>query len=67
MEKQHGIFTYFLLKRLQETKGKVTIDELANFIIQNVSIESVRTNSKKQTPQVLVSPQAKEVYQKWRL
>ena len=67
MEKQHGIFTYFLLKRLQETKGKITIDELANFIIQNVSIESVRTNSKKQTPQVLVSPQVKEVYQKWRL
>jgi hypothetical protein len=32
----HGMFTYFLLKKIQETKGDVTYDELGNYIKQNV-------------------------------
>jgi hypothetical protein len=54
-EKQHGIFTYFLLKKLQETKGTVTLLELSDFVKEKVKLESVRANSKSQNPQVLMS------------
>lgn len=59
---QHGMFTYFLLKKLQQTKGDLNFNELRNYLKENVSLESVRTNSKKQTPQVLISP---DLEQNW--
>ncbi|MCX6287219.1 MAG: caspase family protein [Bacteroidetes bacterium] len=55
-EKQHGYFTYFLLKKLQETKGEVDYKTLSNYLIQNVTKETGLI-SKKQTPQVMVDPQ----------
>ena len=54
-EKQHGMFTYYLLKELQETKGDVSYSDLYSYIKQNVSLESVNTNNKEQNPQVNVS------------
>ena len=50
-EKQHGLFTYFLLKKLQETKGDVTYGELYDYIKKNVNQQSVVVNQKSQTPQ----------------
>lgn len=55
-EKSHGLFTYYLLKKLQETKGEVTLGELGEFIIDNVSKESIVSNGKSQTPTVQISP-----------
>lgn len=54
-EKGHGLFTYFLLKKLQETKGSVTLGELSNYIATNVSQQSIVVNSKSQTPTVVPS------------
>jgi hypothetical protein len=54
-EKQHGMFTYFLLKKAQETKGSFTFSELDNYLKENVKLESIRTNSKNQNPKVLYS------------
>lgn len=51
----HGMFTYFLLKKLQETKGDVTLGELGDYIILNVSQLSITENSKSQTPTVVPS------------
>lgn len=51
-EKNHGMFTYFLLKKLQETKGDVTLKDLSDYVIENVSAESRRVNHKPQTPTV---------------
>lgn len=51
-EKNHGMFTYFLLKKLQESKGNVTLKELSDYIIDNVKRESLRVNHKLQTPTV---------------
>lgn len=31
-EEEHGLFTYYLLKKLQETKGNVTLGELSDYI-----------------------------------
>ena len=54
-EKGHGMFTYFLLKKVQETKGAVTLGELSDYIITNVKRQSVVTNRKSQTPTVIHS------------
>ena len=52
---QHGLFTYFLLKKLQETKGDVSLGELSDYIIEQVKRQSVVSNGKLQTPTVSVS------------
>ena len=52
----HGLFTYFLLKKLQENKGNVTLGELADYVIEKVKQKSMETNGKLQTPSVTVSP-----------
>lgn len=54
-EKGHGMFTYFLLKKLQETKGDVTLGELSDYVTTNVKRQSVVTNRKSQTPTVIYS------------
>lgn len=55
-EKGHGLFTYFLLKKLRDSKGNCTLEELADFVTKHVSQESVVTNGKRQTPSVSTSP-----------
>ena len=59
-EKQHGMFTYFLLKKLQETEGNITLGELSDYLYENVALSSIKINSKEQTPKVLVSPALKD-------
>ena len=54
-EKKHGLFTYFLLKKLQATKGKVSLDELSEFVKTSVTRKSLVENGKSQTPSVYVS------------
>ncbi len=54
-EKNHGIFTYFLLKKLQDTKGKATLGELAEYVTSNVKKHSLTINGKPQTPTMKVS------------
>ena len=66
-EKQHGMFTYFILKKFQETKGDVSFSELDSFLKENISLESIRTNSKTQSPQVLFSPEEIDKWGKWKL
>lgn len=47
----HGLFTYFLLKKLKETKGEVTLGELSDYISTQVRRTSA-VNGQKQTPSV---------------
>jgi hypothetical protein len=54
-EKQHGMFTYFLLKKFQENNGNFYFEDLDNFLRDKVTLESVRVNSKMQNPQLLKS------------
>lgn len=54
-EKGHGLFTYYLLKKLNETKGDVTLGELGSYIREKVAQESVVSNGKSQTPTVVPS------------
>ena len=66
-EKQHGMFTYFLLKKIQETKGNVSFLELSTFLKEKVELESIRTNSKPQSPQILFSDDMRDSWGKWKL
>lgn len=54
-DKSHGMFTYFLLKKLQESKGDVNYGELADFINDKVTKMSMVENSKMQTPSTTAS------------
>ncbi|MCL2291272.1 MAG: caspase family protein [Bacteroidetes bacterium] len=54
-EKGHGLFTYFLLKKLQETKGDVTLGELSDYLTIQVGQQSILVNRKSQTPTVTAS------------
>lgn len=49
-EQGHGLFTYYLLKKLQESKGNLTLAELSKYINENVRKQSVVINRKSQTP-----------------
>ena len=51
-EQGHGMFTYFLLKKLQSEMGDVTLGDLSDFITSNVMQYSIRENQKSQTPTV---------------
>jgi hypothetical protein len=51
-EKQHGYFTYFLLKNLQTNKGQGNLETVISEVSQNVAREAARVG-KNQTPNVL--------------
>lgn len=53
-EKHHGMFTYFLLKHLKETKGNTDLGDLADYLSEQVALESQLNNNKQQTPTVIV-------------
>ena len=65
-EKGHGLFTYFLLKKLQETKGDVTIGVLADYVTSEVKKRSIVVNGKLQTPIVTHSNGAVD-WRNWKL
>lgn len=52
---KHGLFTYYLLKKLKETKGSVTLGELSSYILNEVRKFSIVENGKSQTPSVQAS------------
>ncbi len=66
-EEKHGMFTYFLLKKLQETKGDVTLQELGEYIKTNVSQQSILLNGKSQTPCVTPSAILGEEWKIWKM
>lgn len=65
--KQHGMFTYFLLRKLRDTKGSVTLGDLADYIIKEVKRQSFDENSRKQTPVVRPSRTLGDDWRKLKL
>ncbi len=66
-EKQHGLFTYYLCKKLQETKGNVSYYELSDYITNKVRQESTLSLGKTQTPSVNASITLGEQWKSWTL
>lgn len=65
-EKRHGLFTYYLLKKLQESKGDISMGELADYVIREVKKRSVVVNSKLQTP-IITHSVGTEEWRNWSL
>lgn len=63
----HGLFTYYLLKELKDTKGDVTLKQLGNFITEKVSQQSIVINSKPQTPTVIPAQTITCNWENWKL
>lgn len=56
-EGKHGLFTYWLLRKLKETKGEVTLGELQEHLAQYVDYTATnRLNLPGQQPTLQVSP-----------
>ena len=66
-EQGHGMFTYYLLKKLQESKGGATLKEIGDYIIKNVREKSVVVNRKPQTPTVSPSTSILSSWQTMKL
>ena len=66
-EEHHGMFTYYLLKKLQETEGDVTLKDLGNYITTNVRQQSIVKNGKSQTPTITPSATLTADWQNWKL
>jgi tetratricopeptide (TPR) repeat protein len=52
-EQNHGLFTYFLLKKLKDSRGNIDLGSLADYLTENVSLESQLKNNKQQIPTVI--------------
>lgn len=66
-EKGHGLFTYFLLKKLNETKGECSLGELSDYITTNVKRQSIVINRKPQTPAIIFSDSVKDEWMNYKL
>jgi len=66
-QEKHGLFTYFLLRKIQQTKGKVTLSELSEYLKQEVAKKALVINKKDQHPQVLFSPEIEGIWETWKL
>lgn len=51
-DQHHGMFTYFLLKKLKESKGEVQLGELFQYVQSNVRRQSLHDKKRKQEPSV---------------
>ena len=66
-DEQHGLFTYFLLKKLKESKGDITLGELGDYLTMEVKRQSFVENGKQQTPSVLPSMTFTDTWRKTML
>ena len=62
-EKNHGLFSYFLIKKLHDTEGNVTLGELSEYIKDNVSQRAVTVLQKPQSPTAKWSESLTETWQ----
>lgn len=66
-EKQHGMFTYFLLKKMQNTAGNCSYSELSEYLKTEVSEYSLRINYTYQNPETSCSYSIRDEWEEWNL
>lgn len=55
-DKKHGMFTYYVLKKLKEHEGPLLFGDLASYVTSEVKITALREKNLTQTPTVTHSP-----------
>ncbi len=66
-EKGHGIFTFHLLEKINETGGELSYRELSEYLSEQVGVRSVMVNNMPQTPQTNVSFDVEGIWGDWKL
>jgi hypothetical protein len=62
----HGMFTFHLLKKLQETMGAVNMGALSDYLIDKVSLQSLKENKKEQDPSTNASQEVSTQWRNWK-
>lgn len=62
---KHGMFSYYLLKKMQDSKGNTTLGDLFSYIRENVSLQSLKMNNKEQDPTINFSAIIEKEYENW--
>ena len=65
-DESHGMFTYYILKKLQETGGDVLYQDLSDYVQRNVRQKS-SVIGKTQTPTVIPSATIGDGWKEWTL
>lgn len=66
-DKGHGLFTYYLLKKLKDSAGRVSYGELWQYLSDNVARRSaVIGKNKIQTPELEISDNARSSWSTMR-
>ncbi len=66
-KEKHGLFSYFLTKKLIKDKGKTTLGGLDEYLQEKIPIKSILINKVEQNPQTNVSENIKNKWSKWKL
>lgn len=64
-EEKHGMFTYFLLKKLQESGGRCSYGDLSDYVRSHVAEYALRVNDKEQVPQTTFSVNVADDWINW--
>ena len=64
---RHGLFTYYLLKKLKETSGNITYGDLFEYIKRQVGIDALAVNNKSQNPVYISSELIGEKWRTWKI
>ncbi len=67
-ERQHGVFTYYLLKGIRDSKGTIELGKLSDYVTDKVQKRSVIINKGKiQTPTINPSIELGETWKEFKL
>ena len=65
--KHHGVFSYYLLKYLQDHKGDGTVKELNDFLKRNVMNTTLTLTGKVQTPTLFIPAEKPFSWEQWEI
>lgn len=66
-EKQHGMFTYYLLKTIRDNNGDITVESLYEATKREVVRNSIWINNSEQTPELLSGEGIESGWRDWTL
>jgi uncharacterized caspase-like protein len=66
-KEKHGLFTYYLLKRLKETSGNVTYGDLFEYIKNKVGLDALTENVNAQDPVYISSDLLGDKWKTWKV
>lgn len=64
-EKNHGLFTYYLLKTMKDAGASLSIGELYDQVSETVKTKSILINNAEQTPELINGPDIAPDWKSW--